>query len=48
MLLYGIANAEELPAKKLDFYSTRDFFVKENLQNELELGKEWRWENSSN
>ncbi len=48
MLLYGIANAEELPAKKLDFYSTRDFFVKENLQNELELGKEWRWESGSN
>lgn len=48
MLLYGIANAEELPAKKLDFYSTRDFFVKENLQTELELGKEWRWESASN
>jgi hypothetical protein len=43
MLLYGIANTANFPAKRLDFYSTRDFFIKENLRRELELGNEWRW-----
>jgi len=43
MLLYALGNANTIPAKKLDFYSTRDFFIKQNLQHELELGNEWRW-----
>lgn len=43
MMLYGIANVDKVPAKKLDFYSTRDFFIKQNLKKELELGREWRW-----
>jgi hypothetical protein len=45
MLLYGMANTASFPAKRLDFYSTRDFFIKENLRRELELGNEWRWGN---
>ncbi|MEY2793944.1 MAG: hypothetical protein RJA76_1936 [Bacteroidota bacterium] len=45
MLLYGVANTPIFPAKKLDFYSTRDFFIKQNLRRELELGNEWRWGN---
>jgi hypothetical protein len=43
MLLYALGNATSIPAKKLDFYSTRDFFIKQNLRHELELGNEWRW-----
>ena len=43
MLLYGVANTNSIPAKKLDFYSTRDFFIKQNLRRDLELGNEWRW-----
>lgn len=43
MMLYGMANVDKIPAKKLDFYSTRDFFIKQNLRKELELGREWRW-----
>ncbi|RXK49613.1 M20/M25/M40 family metallo-hydrolase [Aquirufa rosea] len=43
MLLYGMANAPVIPAKKLDFYSTRDFFIKQNLRRDLELGNDWRW-----
>ena len=43
MLLYALGNANSIPAKKLDFYSTRDFFMKQNLRHELELGNEWRW-----
>ena len=45
MLLFGMANTNNFPAKRLDFYSTRDFFIKENLRRELELGNEWRWGN---
>jgi hypothetical protein len=45
MLLYGVANVPVFPAKKLDFYATRDFFIKQNLRRELELGNEWRWGN---
>ena len=46
MMLYALANAEQIPAKKLDFYSTRDFFIKQNLRKELELGHEWKWGDS--
>ena len=46
MLLYALGNANSIPAKKLDFYSTRDFFIKQNLRHELELGNEWRWGNN--
>jgi carboxypeptidase Q len=42
-LLYALGNVPTFPAKKLDFYSTRDFFIKQNLRRELELGNEWRW-----
>jgi Iap family predicted aminopeptidase len=45
MLLFGLANLEQFPAKKLDFYSTKEFFIKHNLRHELELGNEWRWGN---
>ena len=45
MLLYGLSNLEQFPAKKLDFYSTKEFFIKNNLRHELELGNEWRWGN---
>jgi hypothetical protein len=40
MMLYALANVDQIPAKKLDFYSTRDFFIKQNLRKELELGRE--------
>lgn len=43
MMLYAMANVDKIPAKKLDFYSTKDFFIKQNLKKELELGREWRW-----
>jgi hypothetical protein len=46
MLLYALGNVQAIPAKKLDFYSTRDFFIKQNLRRELELGNEWRWGNN--
>jgi hypothetical protein len=43
MLLYGLANVPKFPTQRLDFYSTRDFFIQQNLKRDLELGGEWRW-----
>jgi hypothetical protein len=45
MLLYGLANVPKFPSQRLDFYSTRDFFIHQNLKRDLELGGEWRWGN---
>jgi hypothetical protein len=44
MLLYAIANAGDLPAKKLDSYKTRDLLIAQGLKKELILGKDWKWE----
>jgi carboxypeptidase Q len=43
MLLYALANAGDLPAKKLDSYKTRDLLIAQGLKKELILGKDWRW-----
>lgn len=44
MLLYALANTNDLPAKKLDSYKTRDLLIAQGLKKELILGKDWRWE----
>ncbi len=44
MLLYALANAEDLPAKRLDDNQTKEFLIKQNLKKELIIGKDWRWE----
>lgn len=43
MLLYALANANVLPAKKLDSFKTRDLLVAQGLKKELILGKDWKW-----
>ncbi|MBC7920691.1 MAG: M28 family peptidase [Ferruginibacter sp.] len=43
MMLYALADADQIPARKLDNPATRDFLVKQGLQNELEIGGDWRW-----
>jgi Zn-dependent M28 family amino/carboxypeptidase len=43
MLLYALADAEQLPARRLTDEQTRDFLVRNNLKEELVLGKKWRW-----
>ncbi|MEI7583759.1 M20/M25/M40 family metallo-hydrolase [Runella sp.] len=43
MLLYALANANDLPAKKLDSYKTRDLLIAQGLKKELILGKDWKW-----
>jgi len=44
MLLYALANANDLPAKKLDSNKTRDLLIAQGLKKELIIGKDWRWE----
>ncbi|WP_367914584.1 M28 family peptidase [Leadbetterella sp. DM7] len=44
MMLYALANGDDLPAKRRNSTETRDFLIKHNLKNELIIGKEWKWE----
>lgn len=43
MMLYAMADAEELPVKRLSSEQTKEYLIKQNLQKELEIGKDWRW-----
>ena len=44
MMLYALAEAEALPVKKMNDQETKEFLIKQNLKNELIIGKDWRWE----
>ena len=43
MLLYALANADEIPAQKLSSDKTRDQLVTQGLKKELIIGKDWKW-----
>lgn len=43
MLLYGIADAPELKARHFSDAETRDFLIKNNLKQPLQIAGEWRW-----
>lgn len=43
MLLYGIADAPVLQAKHFSDTETRDFLIKNNLKQPLQIAGEWRW-----
>lgn len=43
MLIYGLADASQLPVKKMTDVETRDFLIRHNLKEPLELEGEWRW-----
>jgi hypothetical protein len=43
MLLYGLGEAATIPAKKLNDEETKQFLLKHNLKEPLELEGEWRW-----
>jgi carboxypeptidase Q len=43
MMLYALADAQDLPASKLDSDATRDFLIEQGLKEELVLGNEWKW-----
>jgi Zn-dependent M28 family amino/carboxypeptidase len=44
MMLYGLANAEKLPATKMDSETTKEFMIKNNLKEKLIIGGDWKWE----
>jgi Zn-dependent M28 family amino/carboxypeptidase len=43
MLLYGIADAAEIKAKRFTDEETRAFMLKNNLKEPLQIAGEWRW-----
>lgn len=43
MLLYGLGDADTIPVKKLNNEETKQFLLKHNLKEPLELEGEWRW-----
>jgi carboxypeptidase Q len=43
MYLYALANAENLPVKRLSDENTKTFLISQGLKQELVLGQEWRW-----
>lgn len=44
MILYGLANAERLPAAKMDSETTRQFMIDNYLEEPLRLAGEWKWD----
>jgi hypothetical protein len=43
MLIYGLANTESIPARKLSDEETRVFLIKNKLEEPLRIAGEWRW-----
>ncbi len=44
MILYGVADADKLPATKMDSETTRQFMIENNLKEPLKIGGDWKWE----
>lgn len=44
MMLYALADADTLPAKKLDDQATKEFLQGNGLKLKLRIGGDWRWE----
>jgi carboxypeptidase Q len=45
MILYALADADKLPAEKMDSETTRQFMIDNDLKEALVLQGEWKWEN---
>ena len=43
MLLYGIADSKEIKAKHFTDEETKEFMLKNNLKEPLQIAGEWRW-----
>ncbi|QHT67422.1 M20/M25/M40 family metallo-hydrolase [Rhodocytophaga rosea] len=43
MMLYALANASEIPAKRMTHEQTRDFLIKQGLKQELVIAGNWKW-----
>lgn len=44
MVLYGVANAEKLPATKMDSETTKQFMIDNHLEEPLRLAGDWKWD----
>lgn len=44
MVLYGLANADQLPAAKMDSETTKQFLIENNLKEPLMIAGEWKWD----
>ena len=44
MILYGLANADKLPARKMDSETTKRFMINNNLKEPLIIAGDWKWE----
>jgi carboxypeptidase Q len=43
MLLYALADADNIPTRRLDDTKTRDYLVAQGLRTPLQIANEWRW-----
>ena len=43
MLIYGLADADQIAAKHLNDAETKSFLIKNNLKEPLKIAGEWRW-----
>ncbi len=43
MLVYALAEAKKLPAKRLNSDKTRDQLIAQGLKKELVIGRDWKW-----
>lgn len=44
MQLFAMADADEIPVRKLNDEETKQFLIDQNLKLKLQLGGDWRWE----
>lgn len=45
MILYAVADAEKLPAEKMDSETTKQFMIDNNLKEPLVIAGDWKWDN---
>lgn len=43
MILFALANADKLPAAKMDSETTKQFMIDNNLEEPLRIAGEWKW-----
>lgn len=43
MTLYALAEADDIPTRRLDDTKTRDYLVAQGLRTPLQIANEWRW-----
>jgi len=45
MLLYALADREELPSYRMGDEETKEFLIRNGLRLKLQIGGDWRWDN---